>query len=268
MSKNLFPYIGVSGISDPVSARFLADFYRDRHTPFGHGIHIGVFTSYEEIMTGLTPEEYLAAWPGLTNLSSCFAEGAFNVLHYVDGACKSELDHLIHAILCSGDCLDAIQLDMRWPSPKLIGVVKERADKLVILQLGARALQEKFGSEIHWCEVGRYLNVNYSHADYISIDFSGGMGIELDVKATHDALDALHNTCSSRFMFVTPGGLHAGNVKEKIGPLLRDYPNLSWDAESKLRLSGSNADELDRGLACDYLDASFDLLREVEIAKI
>ncbi|HSX47676.1 MAG TPA: hypothetical protein VLF63_02790 [Patescibacteria group bacterium] len=91
-------------------------------------------------------------------------------------------------------------------------------------------------------------------ADYVLLDHSGGMGKELEVERIRGYVDEVYQQQIPIGVAVS-GGLEAGNVEELFGPLAEMYPNLSCDAEGRLRKGSVGSTTLDLELAEDFIMA-------------
>ena len=102
---------------------------------------------------------------------------------------------------------------------------------------------------------------------FVLFDASHGRGQEMNPEALLPFIEAAYNDrdlAHKMTNFGVAGGLHAGNLEELLPKLLREFPELSWDAEG--RLHDSIADGGDGSLNMDrtkqYLVRSAALLTE------
>jgi hypothetical protein len=96
--------------------------------------------------------------------------------------------------------------------------------------------------------------------DHILFDASHGKGKEMDpdhlkrfLQAAFDDPDLAH------VAFGVAGGLDATAVERQLPSILKDFPQISWDAEGKLHKTADGG--LDMKAAKDYLSASAEVLK-------
>lgn len=111
-------------------------------------------------------------------------------------------------------------------------------------------------------ETARKIAALEAQVEYVLFDASHGTGTELDASKLHGYLEAAH-AASDRMGFGVAGGLSAGTVAEAVGPLLEDFPELSWDAEGRLHHREPVYDgALDMAKVRSYLYASAAVLMD------
>jgi hypothetical protein len=65
----------------------------------------------------------------------------------------------------------------------------------------------------------------------------------------------------SRVGFSIAGGLNANIVRQELPAIVKDYPDISWDAEAQLHpVQYDGTRPIDRGRTADYLEASAEVL--------
>ncbi|MDN5275524.1 MAG: hypothetical protein JWN33_173 [Candidatus Saccharibacteria bacterium] len=98
--------------------------------------------------------------------------------------------------------------------------------------------------------------------DYLLFDALHGTGTRLDTDALRPFIDsAYESTESFQTGIAIAGGLNAEVVTEDLPALLKDYPNLSWDAEGQLHpVDAQGKRPLDIEKARAYLYASASIL--------
>lgn len=226
-------------------------------------MHIGVMTNYSGIVNGFPPDKYKKVWRTKDELAIAFVNhpDAFNVVHYADykrdGRTNTKVLQLAYE--GGGQYCHALQLDMIWPDSEMMSETKKLCPEMkFIMQLGRSAISDmcKQIDTNSLLKLSDRLNKEYSDiADYLLIDFSGGEGILIDTEKTLALLDHLHKHCPN-FSYVVAGGLHAENLEETIGVILNFFPDISWDAQGKLRPSGDSTEPLDISFAKKYVEIS------------
>ena len=78
--------------------------------------------------------------------------------------------------------------------------------------------------------------------DYILLDPSGGRGESFHPEAMDWFLEDLQKEVGNKIGLGVAGGLSAETLKQQIGPLVKKYPDLSIDAEGRLRDENDNLD--------------------------
>lgn len=103
----------------------------------------------------------------------------------------------------------------------------------------------------------------YAHAlDYVMFDASHGTGERMDTERLKVFLyEAYASKALRNVNFSVAGGLDADTVREDLPALLAKYPDLSWDAESKLHpLNNAGKRPLQMDMVKEYLRSSVEVL--------
>lgn len=176
-----------------------------------------------------------------------------NLVHFATDDVSNLYIDLDKAIELAGPWCRGFQLNLAWPNPKDLELFlsHRKSPLFAVLQIGSRALQEA-GRDPK--EVAKKLADYRESADHILLDGSGGKGIPLNFHDTRAYLSEIRNREPS-FGLGIAGGLDKDNLSP-IAKLLEKFPDLSWDAEGKLR---NYAGDMDRPNAIDYIEASFKL---------
>lgn len=245
------PYIGITDFMHAAQVREMLDVF-NMHLPRGskHKLHVGVMMSYKTLH-GI-PSKWSKAFPPKDAIESIFfSDATYNCLHYADydnspGLWRSISD----AIGYCGIGLDALQLDMPWPDPGEVahGVHTSRRRIEVILQIGSEALIEVGSDPNKLIEKLRdYDGVIHR----VLLDKSGGKGLGMDAQGLIPFVEALREHHSK--LGVTVAGGLGPETLHLVEPLVSRFPELSIDAQGRLRRSGSAIDPIDWDLAAKYL---------------
>ncbi len=256
-------YIGVTDVSQVSLSLNLCNLVEGSN----YKMHIGVMTNFDTMKNGIPPEKYQKVWRKRDQLAISFVDhpSAFNVIHYADYKRngRTTASVLRDVYQYGGEYCHGIQLDMIWPATEIMWDTKEVHPYMkFILQVGRSAMSDilKEGpDEKSLFRLSDKLNKEYSGAaDYVLIDFSGGEGIPFDTKKMLLILSHLYKHSPS-FSYVVAGGLHASNLN-LVNEVLRYFP-VSWDAQGRLRLTGSSTDPIDTDMAMNYVRGSAGLAK-------
>lgn len=193
-----------------------------------------------------------------------------NCLHYADYDNSDNDDtFLLHGSLVNmlseaAKCpnLNAIQLDMVWPEPGLIWMLRQYFQGEIILQIGARAMAklENDPKQVAWV-AARYEGL----VDRFLFDRSMGRGLGLDAQTIlpymREVRDKMPDMTDAQF--VNAGGL-GPHTLHLLEPILEEFPGVSIDAQSRLRTSGNAADPISWSLAAEYLKKSLRRFWEID----
>jgi hypothetical protein len=252
--KKLGPYIGVTGFMSrsEVNAA-LAAFPKN---PVWR-LMIGVLMS-SKTLAGQTNR-----WPGRFPKREAVADifinnpRILNLVHYSTDdpwTLSSQLEEIIKIV---GPNLDGFQLNIAWPPISDIeDFWKTHPDKFLVLQIGNAAMRyvgptEKFAT---------FLKPYLPMIDAILMDPSGGKGEPFDAEKVVEYLREISKS------WLVPGGLGIGvagglgpETFHLLDPLLWEFPELSIDAEGKLR-TPQPEDALNIDAVCAYLDEAMQVL--------
>ena len=244
------PYIGVTGFMFPdqvIAALESTDFKKADRL-----LMVGVLASSKTIQ-GLT-NKWPHRYPEFERIKDIFQdhESCLNLIHYNTKEPETLTEQLLKVTDAAGPNLHGFQLNIAWPNPLSIQKYKdEHPDKVIVLQVGGGAFS-MINHEPEMLEdmVQSYLGI----ADYVLLDPSGGLGQELNPSAMRDYLLAIAKHEKQLGLGVA-GGLSSTTLN-LIEPLVKDFPNLSIDAEGRLRTTEDNLDKLK---VKDYLQKSLDM---------
>lgn len=254
------PYIGITDFDHPDQVtRMLRVFNEHRQKRSKRKLHVGVMMS-RRTLNKETPEDWAVYFPPNEDIPGIFhSDKTFNCIHYADfGNDPMFMENLIKAIACGGAFIDAIQLDMVWPDPALIAgaIHASRKQLRVILQVGTKAMDAIGGD---YREMIRRLDQYSSVVHYVLFDKSMGKGLTLDVQETLSLWKNVRVDLP-QFQPVIAGGLYGDNI-DIIKPITSLFPEMSIDAQGKLRPSGDKMDPLDMDFCEEYLIRGCRLLK-------
>ena len=160
--------------------------------------------------------------------------------------------------------LQAIRFDMLpWQGNEgmlqFVSDVREDYDVQTILQCHKTAMDE-LGPKGVVRKLTRYARA----LDYVMFDASHGTGERMDsAKLGAFLYEAYASSALRNANFVIAGGLDADAVRSDVATLLAKYPDISWDAESRLHPVNNMAKQpLQMDRVKSYLQASTDLINQ------
>jgi len=243
------PYIGVTGFtsqSEVVSVLGSVPKDADRL------LMVGVLASQKTLrgQKNKWPNRY----PEVGFISEIFVRNRWvlNLIHYNTKEPESLTEQLIEMTRLGGQNLEGFQLNLAWPSrDAILAYHKVCGGKFIVLQIGGKAFEMVNHSPKELAEkVSLYEHV----VDYVLLDPSGGYGVPFDTEKARTYLDALRGYNLDLGLGVA-GGLSPTTLN-LIEPLISDFPDLSIDAEGRLRDSGDN---LDLSIASQYVQGACNL---------
>ena len=250
------PYIGIT------------DFVREQvnpmlsvlttHLPQGSSrkLHVGVMMSYKTLHD--IPTKWSAAFPPKETIASIFfSSDTYNCLHYADYDNDSRFERsLAHAISFGGEHIHAVQLDMIWPDPKKIARALADSHKQieVILQIGKNALEAVLYNPYAVAEMIRdYDGIIHR----ILLDKSMGKGLGMDAMGLIPFAERIKKEFP-KLGIGAAGGLGPETIN-LVKPLVEAFPDISIDAQGRLRPSGNALDPIDWKMAETYLIKAIEL---------
>ena len=253
------PYIGITDFMNSNQVHeMLKVFIENRRTGSERKLHVGVMMSYKTLH-GL-PTKWQTAFPPKETVSSIFLgyeyAGIFNVLHYADYDGIDVSDNLLLATGFGGQNLDALQLDMIWPLPEIVKNYRQRYPNIQIILQGNTKALEAVGNDIPTF-IKRLAEYGDS-IDFILLDKSMGRGLGMDAVGLIPIAQAINDSLPSLGL-AAAGGLGPETL-HLVEPMAKVFPNLSIDAQGKLRPSGNALDPIDWEMAKNYLIKALQLL--------
>jgi hypothetical protein len=243
------PYIGITDFTTISEVdRMCSVFATHSGNQKKRRLHVGVMMSYKTLNN--LPTKWTDAFPKKETITSIFArEDTFNCLHYADYDAIAVEQNLTQAIAWGGDGMTALQLDMVWPDPNSVERALNTADCHIdlVLQVGANALR---AVDDNPREMVLRLR-SYYHLDYILLDKSMGRGLGMDAVGLLPYARAIRDNFPN-VGIVVAGGLGPTSM-HLVEPLLEEFPDISIDAQGRLRPSGNALDPIDWDMAAEYL---------------
>lgn len=246
--KSRVPYIGITGITSPADSDLIAQFLAGNSS---RKVMIGVLVSAKTLRG--EPDQWPNRYPALGDIAGIFSDrpAAFNVIHYGTDEPASLLDQLLTVAHLAGPELHGFQLNMSWPSVKdLCLLARQRPEQQLILQLNQEAFRAAGNQK---GAVAGKLKREYSGlVDHVLLDLSAGYGRQLDPAWARRQLEEMRDAGLDMGLGVA-GGLSPASL-HLVAPLVKEFPQLSLDAEARLRDAGDN---LDLALGQEYLRRAF-----------
>ncbi len=246
------PYIGVTGFTSRFEILSVLAAIPAYSTQL---LMVGVLAS-QKTLEGLQ-NKWPNRYPAVKDIRYIFFRHhqILNLIHYATKQPESLVDQLVQLTNLGGINLNGFQLNMAWPSLKDIAHYHAQCgrSKKIVLQIGKRAFEMINNSPRELA--ARVAEYEYL-ADYVLLDPSGGLGIPFNPEIAQSYLEAL-KVKNLTMGFGIAGGLSPTTL-DLIKPLIKDFSDLSIDAEGRLR---NSKDYLDLGLTREYIRKAFELLR-------
>lgn len=244
-------YIGITGIKTATDSKALVEIVHTLDLPSSHLLMLGGLASYKGLRLGYVSDPTQYVLPSGLNKALIGNPQILNIVHY-----NSRHDGLLDQIkdvLDVVDCADGIQLNIPWPEPEMLAVLREETVPVVILQVSGAASEDLDHAPGRIADrLGDYEGL----IDYALIDPSGGVGRGFEPEYAVAVLEALVHS-GLAIQWGIAGGLGPGSLGN-LEPLLQIYPELSWDAQARLRKGDGQALDL---AACEaYLLEGVELL--------
>jgi hypothetical protein len=253
-----FPYVGITDFMTFEQVKMMLTVFKAHRSPRSkRKLHVGVMMSYKTLQ-GLETK-WSQAFPQKEAIAGIFgSDDVYNCLHYADYGRNSSYLDLARAISFGGIGIHALQLDMVWPEPGDIsgGVHTSRKQIEVILQIGRNAIEEADNDPE---EVAYRLEGYTGVVDRVLLDRSMGQGIGLDAEFLLPFVRAIRSNYP-RLGIGVAGGL-GPNTMGLVEPIVKEFPDVSIDAQGKLRPSGKALDPVDWEMAGQYLVEALKLLK-------
>ncbi len=254
------PYIGVTDFTNfEQVTKMLEVFRRHRSSGSQRMLHVGVMMSFKTL-NGIETK-WSKAFPPKDKITDIFRpndDDVYYCLHYADYLHDTKFTDLARGLEYAGPFVHALQLDMPWPDPEVVasGVNKSHKQIEVILQVGKRSIEEANDRPE---EVVRRLEEYVGVIHRVLLDTSMGRGLGMNAVALLPFARAIRD----RFPYiglVAAGGLGPDSIN-LVEPLVKEFPDLSIDAQGKLRPSGNALDPIDWDMAGAYLIKALELLK-------
>lgn len=254
------PYIGITDFTSFEQVTKMLEVFR-KHKPAESQrvLHVGVMMSFKTLH-GIDTK-WSKAFPPKDTVADIFRsndDDVYYCLHYADYDYDTGFTDLARGLEYAGPFVHAVQLDMPWPDPGIIasGVHASRKQIEVILQVGKRSIEEANNDP---AEVVRRLEDYEGIIHRVLLDKSMGRGLGMDAVSLIPFARAIRNRFPNLGL-VAAGGLGPDSMN-LVEPLVKEFPDLSIDAQGKLRPSGSALDPIDWNMAGSYLVKALELLK-------
>lgn len=251
-------YIGVTGF---MSRDQVEQVLSQLPQGFNKRLMVGMLVS-DKTIQGLQ-NKFPLRYPKPEAIETIFTDDprVLNLIHYNT---KKEFSSDIAQEMCliesiAGNNAHGFQLNMVWPIPRTIVMWRNRRlnqhnEGVIVLQCGAKAMAQ-YGNDPK--KIAEKLKNYDGLIDYVLLDPSGGTGKAFDLGHILSCLDVLYSS-SLEMNFGVAGGLAPSTLPTLLAPLAKAFPQVSIDAEGKLR---TPQDHLDVPVAVRYIAESHKMLK-------
>jgi phosphoribosylanthranilate isomerase len=228
------PYIGITGFTQPKEVTAALQVL----PPGRRRLMVGILVS-DRTLEGLPEEMGPRRHPAVADLENLFSADprAFNAVHFHTRTPERLVDQVERVIAAAGPRLHALQINLDQIPLDALRVIRARCPSLqLILPLRETA--------------GRFAEAYVGLVDIVLFDWSAGRGVLFDPAEARAVLEEVEAKMPGVALAVA-GGLGPDTV-DLVRPLLERFPDLSFDAESRLRDAD---DRLDLAKVGEYLKA-------------
>lgn len=252
------PYIGITDfMTFEQVQRMLTVFNSNLGLTQNRRLHVGVMMSYKTLHDIET--KWTRAFPVKEIIAEIFgSDETMNCLHYADYKSVDVLQSFCRAIEFGGKGINALQLDMVWPYPHEIAEAVRASNKKleIILQVGENAITQARNSPQ---EVVERLRDYEGIIHYVLLDMSMGRGLGMSTSRLFPFVRVIKEAFPGLRIAVA-GGLGPESIN-LVEPLYKEFPDISIDAQSRLRPSCNALDPIDWDMGEEYLVESLKLLK-------
>ena len=246
------PYIGVTDFTDSDQVMQALDCIP---LNINRRLHVGIMCSYKTLHGIPTSSGWEHIWPTHSQVRELFKDvpRVYNVIHYADYDDLTSLMEIQMALDYAGEHVNAIQLDMKWPSPQLLEDIKRTNPTIdIIQQIGRTAMNQSSDWEK---DLAQYDAL----ADYVLLDYGMGRGTPF---ASEHMLELVETALMyfGEDQIAVAGGL-GPNTYRNLAPVFDVYQDLSCDAQGQLRSSLDARFPLEMDRVCDYIRGVCSLIR-------
>jgi hypothetical protein len=254
MDKKTLPYIGITGFMHSSEiGKLICSLPHD----LDYKLMVGVLASYRTLEN--MSEKYPKRYPDVLDIDDIFwhHNRTLNLIHYSTNLQDKTADalsvELTKVMYWGGRDCHGLQLNLTWPDVRALEEYKKLFDEnYLVLQIGKRAFERIGNNPLN---LVAKLKDYQGLVDYVSLDMSGGQGLNLNCLMMRDYLMCLYDN-DLPFNYCVAGGLSAKSLDSFAG-LFEEFNELSIDAESNLR---DQEDKLDILIAQEYLCKASTLL--------
>ncbi|MBU1179748.1 hypothetical protein KJ885_02290 [Patescibacteria group bacterium] len=253
------PYIGITDFMD--SDEVMRALYMLSRVADGlnRKLMIGVMMSRKTLND--IPTKWARAFPHKDHIRWIFfqpEEMQLNTLHYADYDGIEVAKNLEKAVSYGGQNLHALQLDMIWPEATVIREFRTKHPHIqIIIQANSVALEQvENNPELLIAKLKEYGDA----IDYVLLDKSMGRGLGMNANALLPFARAVANNLP-KLGIAAAGGLGPDTL-HLVEPLVKEFPDISIDAQGKLRPSGSALDPIDWNMAKQYLRRALEMFKK------
>lgn len=241
-------YIGVTGFSKPEEVSAALQAFPNNGV---RKLMIGVLTTYKSLRGIPMKPKWAKQMPDPSAIAGLFPddERVVNLVHFSteEGQESSVLADMLKIHDLAGPNFHGFQLNVAWPQINQMDDYRRAMgwNHRIVLQLGQRAVEAVGGT------AQGVVDMLYHYAgvvDDVLLDPSGGLGKPFDTERARELLSAIAEQGWDIGLGVA-GGLGPDSLN-LVKPLIKEFPNLSIDAQGRLR----NAEnDLDPNLVSTYL---------------
>ncbi len=222
-------------------------------------VMIGVLASQTTVFLGLK-NKWPNRYPNPSDIASIFPNHhlALNLIHYNTKESDTLLKQMLEVTELSGSNFQGFQLNVAWPSPLVLeGYRREFGNMKIVLQVGGYAFKKIGNSPVNLARkvVGEY----HGLVDHLLLDPSGGFGKPFNTELAREYLDELRGQGAENFLGLGVAGGLSPTTLNLVEPLVQDYPELSIDAEGRLR---DENDRIDQSIAKEYVSKAFHIFND------
>lgn len=245
------PYIGITDFTDRARVFEMLDLFPENHP---RKLMMGVMSSWKWF-NGMT-DKWCRVWLQRHHISYMFIDHpkVFNTLHWADYENMTSNNEIVRACRDCRRYLHALQLDMVWPRHDLLWAVKEILRVPIILQVGKQALEAVANNE---AQLIAKLKLYQTHIDGILLDCSMGRGVPMNPQLLRSFIIPV-KAAFPKLHIAVAGGLGPDTL-HLVEPIIREFPDVSFDAQGQLRDSGDSTEPINWVRAKNYVTKALEL---------
>lgn len=238
------PYIGITGFMSRSDAEAVLEILPPDSSRL---LMVGVLASQKTVLLD-QQNKWPNRYPKKGNLATIFPShpAALNLIHFNTKEPETLARQLVQVTEFGGPRLHGFQLNIAWPSPAALEEYHKAYPLVqIVLQIGNHAFEAVEHSPEKLAE--RVATEYGELVDYLLLDPSGGYGKPFDTERARGYLRALREK-DVKIGLGVAGGLDPGTLAELLEPLVEEFPDISIDAEGRLR-DGNDMLDLERAKA-------------------